>query len=121
MFKAEVDKSKNLLKFVFSKHVTLEEMRHWREELTVLINEVKPGFKLLSDMSGLEAMDPECAHEIEIGMDLCNHAGISKVVRIIPDPRKDIGFSIMSRFHYRRGVKLVTRDTLAEALQALAD
>jgi hypothetical protein len=43
------------------------------------------------------------------------------VVRIIPDPRKDIGLSIMSVFHYRRGVRIVTCETLAEALSALAD
>jgi len=30
------------------------------------------------------------------------------VVRIIPDPRKDIGLNILSRFHYRRGSRFVT-------------
>jgi hypothetical protein len=41
--------------------------------------------------------------------------GIAKVVRVIPDPGKDIGLSIMSLFHYRRGVSIVTVETLAEA------
>jgi hypothetical protein len=75
----------------------------------------------LSDLSDLEIMDPDCAAEIEFGMDLCNKAGVSKVVRVIPDPRKDIGLTIMSVFHYHRGVKIVTCETLAQALQALED
>jgi hypothetical protein len=36
-------------------------------------------------------------------------------VRVIPDSRKDIGLNIMSLFHYRRGVRIVTCETLAEA------
>jgi len=121
MFQIEVDKPKNLLKFTFSQHVTLDETRRWREQLAGLLAELQPGFRLLSDLSGLEIMDPECSAEIEFGMDLLNHAGISQVVRVIPDPRKDIGFNIMSHFHYRRGVRIVTCKTLDEALQALGD
>jgi hypothetical protein len=121
MFQIEVDKLKNLLKFTFSQSVTLDETGRWKEELAGLLAELQPGFRLLSNLSGLEIMDPECSADIESGMDLLNHAGISKVVRVIPDPRKDIGFSIMSHFHYRRGVKIVTCETLTEALQALED
>ena len=121
MLQIEVDKPKNLLKFVFSGHITLKETHRWRETLATLIGDVKPGFKLLSDLGDLDIMDPECSADIEFGMDLLNHAGISKVVRVIPDPKKDIGLSIMSAFHYRRGVRIVTCVTLAEALQALED
>lgn len=121
MFQIEVDKPKNLLKMAFAQHVTLDETRRWREQLAGLLTELQPGFRLLSNLSALEIMDPDCAAEIEFGMDLLNNAGISKVVRVIPDPRKDIGFNIMSHFHYRRGVKIVTCETLKEALQALED
>jgi hypothetical protein len=41
------------------------------------------------------------------------------VVRVIPDPHKDIGLNILSLFHYRRGVRIVTCETLEEAMRAL--
>jgi hypothetical protein len=53
-------------------------------------------------------------------MDLCNKHGIEMVVRVIPDPQKDIGLNILSLFHYRRRVRIVTCKTLAEAMRALA-
>ena len=121
MFQVEIDKPKNLLKMAFAQHVTLDETRRWREQLVVLTAELRHGFKLLSNLSELEIMDPDCAAEIEFGMDLCNKAGVAMVVRVIPDPRKDIGLTIMSAFHYRRGVRIVTCETLEEALRALED
>ena len=54
-------------------------------------------------------------------MDLCNKKGVEMVVRVIPDPHKDIGLNIMSLFHYRRHVRLVTCQTLAEAMNILAE
>jgi hypothetical protein len=41
------------------------------------------------------------------------------VVRVIPDPHRDIGMTIMSVFHYRGGVKIFTCQTLAEAEETL--
>jgi hypothetical protein len=121
MFDIEADKSKNLLKFVFSGHVTAVETRRWREQLDVLLNDLQPGFKLLSDLSPLDLMDADCVTDIEWSMDRLNAARIAKVVRVIPDPHKDIGLSIMSVFHYRRCVSIVTCETLEEALKALED
>jgi hypothetical protein len=46
---------------------------------------------------------------------------VETVVRVIPDPHKDIGLNIMSLFHYRRRVRIITCETLAEALRSLAD
>lgn len=120
MFQIETDKSKNLLSFVFSGHVTAEETRRWREQLCKVLTAMKPGFALLTDLSALDLMDLDCAPEIEWSMEALNQAGIARVVRIIPDPRKDIGMNIMSRFHYRPRVRIVTCDTMEEALQALA-
>jgi hypothetical protein len=121
MFQAEFDKSKNLLKFAFSQHVTPGETNRWRQQLKELLRDVQPGFKLLSDLSGLESMDSACAADIQFGMEMLDKAGIAKVVRIITDPHQDIGFSIMSLFHYRRHFPIVTCETLEEALRALAD
>jgi hypothetical protein len=43
------------------------------------------------------------------------------VVRVIPDPRKDIGLNMLSLFHYRRGIRIVTCMTLEEATKTLAE
>jgi len=121
MFLANVDQSKNLLTFVFSQDVTPEETHRWKAELPDSLAKLKPGFKLLSDFSGVESIDLACAPDIKEAMDLLNQAGISKVVRIISHPRQDIGMSIMSLFHYRRGISIVTCKTMEEGLAALAD
>lgn len=120
MFQIEADNSKNLLQFVFSGHVTLEEMRRWREQICQFITRLQPGFTLLSDFRGLDQMDLDCIPDIEWSMEALDEAGIARVVRIIPDPRKDIGLTIMSHFHYRRSVVFVTCDTMEEALKVLA-
>jgi hypothetical protein len=119
MFQLEIDKSKNLMKSVFSQRVTADETRQWREKLDGMLSELKPDFRLLSDLSGLESMELACAPDIEWSMERFSKAGVSKVVRIIPDPRQDIGLSIMSLFHYRRSVSIVTCQTMEEALKAL--
>ncbi len=121
MLQLEVDQPKNLLKMVFSQRVTPEETRDEREQLPAILRQLQPGFKLLGDFTALESMDYACAPDIEYTMDLCNAAGIAKVVRVIPDPRRDIGLSIMSLFHYRRGVLIITCQTMEEGLAALAD
>jgi hypothetical protein len=41
------------------------------------------------------------------------------VVRVIPDPHRDIGLQIMSYFHYKGDVRIVTCETLAEAAKTL--
>jgi hypothetical protein len=57
--------------------------------------------------------------EVEQVMDLLKSGGIELVVRIIPDPRKDIGLTILSVFHYGRSVRSVTCQNFSEALRAL--
>ena len=119
MYQIEVDKSKNVLHFTFSQHVTAEETRRWRQQLCEVLGTLRQGFTLLSNLSSLDVMDLDCAPDIEWSMEALNEAGIARVVRIIPDPRKDIGFNIMSHFHYRRSVTFVTCDTMEEALKIL--
>jgi hypothetical protein len=121
MFQANADSSKNLLTFSFSGAVTRDETTRWKRELPGLLRQLKPGFKLLSDFSGVESIDFACAPDIEEVMDLLNKAGIVKVVRVIAHPRQDIGLSIMSLFHYRRCISIVTCQTMEEGLAALAD
>jgi len=121
MFKVEADKAKNLLIMTFSRHVSPEEMKNGNEKVGALVLELRPGFRLLTDLSGLESMDPACLAYIKNNMDRLNKRGVATVVRVIPDPHKDIGFNILSLFHYRRGIQIVTCESLKEALAVLAD
>jgi hypothetical protein len=45
---------------------------------------------------------------------------VELVVRVIPDPTKDIGLNILSVFHYRHRVRVVTCQTMEEAARLLA-
>jgi hypothetical protein len=121
MFQANADPSKNFLTFAFSGNVTRSETTRWKNELPGLLAGLKSGFKLLSDFSGVESFEVACAPDIEAVMDLLNEAGIVKVVRIIASPKQDIGLSIMSLFHYRRCISIVTCQTMEEGVSALAD
>jgi hypothetical protein len=121
MFQADADPSKNLLTFAFAGTVTRDETTRWKGELASLLGKLKPGFKLLSDFSGVTSFDLNCAPDVEAVMDLLNEAGVVKVVRVIAHPQQDIGLSIMSLFHYRRCISIVTCQTMDEGLAALAD
>jgi hypothetical protein len=75
---------------------------------------------VLVDLTDLEKMDVGCASFIEAAMDLCNEKGASTVVRVIPDPHRDIGLQIMSIFHYSGDVRIITCQSLAEANEILS-
>jgi predicted choloylglycine hydrolase len=121
MFQVEVDKAKNLLKIIYAQHVEPEDTKRVEEKIPTLLPDLRPGFRMLTDLSNLESMDLACVPYIKRMMDLCNKKGVEMVVRVIPDPQKDIGLNILSLFHYRRRVRLVTCETLEEALKALAE
>jgi hypothetical protein len=119
MFQVELDKLRNLLKISYAQHVGPEDTKGVEEQAPALLADLRPGFRLLTDMSDLESMDLACVPSIKRMMDLCNKQGIAMVVRVIPDPQKDIGLNILSLFHYRRRVRIVTCATLEEAMKAL--
>ena len=120
MFETEFDRGKNLLRMNFCGHVTAEEAKLGTGELASHLIEIESGFRLLTDLTGLEVMDTECVPYIRSSMDILNKKGVAMVVRVIPDPQKDIGFNILSLFHYRHDVHIVTCETLDEAMSALA-
>ncbi len=119
MFRAEASKAKNLLRVTYSGCVRPEHTKNYASELPLILAELDSGFRLLTDMSTLEEMDVACMAHVEGMMDLCSEKGVSLVVRVIPDPTKDIGMNIMSRFHYDRSVRIVTCETVEEALKLL--
>jgi hypothetical protein len=114
------DESRNLLLIRYHGLVTPEETEAGLEEIRSGLAKLKRGFRLLADLSELTSMNVGCAPFIEKAMDLCNEKGASLVVRVIPDPQRDIGMTIMSIFHYGSNVQIITCETLAEADRLLA-
>ena len=88
-----------------------------RSELQHLQSE----FKLLVDLTDLQSMDLGCATSIGEIMDVCNAYGVAIIIRIIPEPSRDIGLQIMSLFHYRNNVQTITCSSAAEANKVLAE
>ena len=119
MFKIEVEKGQNLLKISYSGATTAQEVQLCAQEVQLPLSELATGFRLLTDLTDLESMEAKAIPHIRRIMDLCNQRGVAMVVRVIPDPRKDIGLNIMSLFHYHRRVRIVTCQNLEEAKRAL--
>ena len=119
MILCKVDESGRVLTMSYSEHIGAEEMRRCLETVRDLMDNLKPGFLLLTDLSNLESMEASCAPELGAIMDLCSAKGILSVVQVIPDPNKDIGFDLISRFHHDPPVKTQTHQSLAEAIKGL--
>jgi len=115
----EVDEPKSLLAIRYRGVVRSEETEKGLEQIRNGLAKLQSGFRLLADLSELQSMDVGCAPFIEKAMDMCNEKGASMVVRVIPDPHRDIGLQIMSIFHYGGGVQILTCQTLAEAEEIL--
>ena len=120
MFEVGIDKARNLVMVTFRGHVDRAEAQQSRQQVAAVLEGVLPGFRLLTDLSELDSMEYDCAPEIQASMDLFRTKGVAGIVRVIPDPRKDIGFKVMSYFHYGQAIPLVTSETRAEALEKLA-
>ena len=119
MMEVTMNAATQLLTLSYARQVGVEDMKRGLQAITEALAEMKPGFRLLNDMTNLEAMDLGCATYIVEIMKACDARHIGTVVRVIPDPTKDIGFNIMSRFHYRPEVKLRIYDNLADAVKSL--
>jgi hypothetical protein len=105
----------NLVRVCYFGHVTAIAMKAGLAEIESLLPKTRPGFTVLTDLSGLDSMDLDCVPHLTKIMDVCKAKGIGTAVRVIPDPDKDIGFNILSIIHYRSGVRIVTCETLADA------
>jgi predicted site-specific integrase-resolvase len=80
---------------------------------------VKEGFNVLCDLTALNTFDLSARKHFRAVMDLCNKNGVSRIIRIIPDPLNNFGLTVMSYFHYAKGVKIITCSDLKEALEHL--
>lgn len=121
MIATQFDKERQLLTLRHVARVDFEQVKSCDANVRRVLPELRPGFRLFADFSELQTMDSACAHAIGQLMDVLNAAHISLVVRVIPDPHRDIGFNILSLFHYSRKVRIVTVETLAEANKILSE
>lgn len=115
----QIDVVRNLASVHFNGHVSAVQARAGAESVAGLLPKMRAGFSVLVDLSGLDAMDLDCVPHLAAIMELCRTHGVGQVVRIMPDPAKDIGLNILSVIHYRGKVRLITCETLAEAERAL--
>ena len=115
VYAVEADVAHNLLIIRYRGYVRSSAVERCSRDVASSLTRLRPGFRLLADFTDLEAMDVACAPYLEEIMRLCNEKGVSAVVRVIPDPRRDIGLQIMSHFHYGPEVRITTCRSLEEA------
>jgi hypothetical protein len=120
MFVIETDTTKQLLVLSIAGTVSVDESRETVSRVREKLEEIPPGFVCLVDFRWLESMAAGSAPFIAQIMDALAAKGVSAVVRVMPDPHRDIGLNILSPFHYGPKVRLMTFQTLADAIQALA-
>jgi anti-anti-sigma regulatory factor len=120
MFVIEADTTSKLLVLSIAGIVTADESKETLARVREKLDEMAPDFVALIDFRWLESMSPAGAPFVAQIMDAFTAKGVSAVVRVMPDPHKDIGLNILSPFHYGSDVRLMTFQTLADAIQALA-
>lgn len=120
MVLATVNKARRLLCLSYIGQVRAEELARGAEDIQSFLAELAPGFRLLVDLSGLDSMGPDCLAEIGRVMELLDQGGVSLVVRVIPNPAKDIGLNILAIFHYPHQPQIITCGSLTEAGRHLA-
>jgi len=109
----------NWLELRYAGHVTAADLAGGVVETKQHLAALKPGFSLVTDLTDLMKMDLACRPFLDEVMDLFRERGVTLVVRVIPDHSKDIGFGILTLFHYDRRVKVVTCASRAEAEKVL--
>jgi hypothetical protein len=115
MFLASSNRSRQLLLVQYFGRTQAAELHRGLADIQLLLEELPAGFGLLVDLSRSESMDLDCVPEIARMMELIGRAGVGTVVRVIPDPRKDIGLNILSVFHYPHHPRIITCQSLTEA------
>jgi anti-anti-sigma regulatory factor len=121
MFVVEIDSSKRFVVISVAGDVTTDEARATSERVREILADVEPGFVALADFRWLDSMETAVAQFIAEIMDSFAAKKVSAVVRVVPDPHKDIGLNILSHFHYGPEVKLLTFETLADAVTSIVD
>jgi hypothetical protein len=122
MITAHFDPTEGVLRLVAAGKVDVEQMTAGVRDVEKALATAKPGFRLLTDLSAVESMPAAAAADVGHIMDLCDRHGVDSVVRVLPrEPQNDIGFAILTPFHYSREVRIITCDNRGEAERVLAE
>lgn len=108
MITVSYDEKHNAIIIEYSGIVDAAEAARFFSEIQTLVPKCRKGFNILADMSMLQVMAPETLETVKKAMDFFNAHGVEEIIRVIPDPSQDVGFSIMSLFHYSKEVKFST-------------
>ena len=119
VFTADLDVKRNRLRVGFHGVVTGAELQSETERMEEMLRQLRPEFVVIADLTEVEIMDLDCLPAVTRLMDLYLAAKVGRVVRVIPDAAKDIGFNILSITHYRGRVPTLTCESRAEAEAAL--
>src|SRR5712671_3031953 len=119
MFLATTNKARRLVHLSYIDRVTAAELERGYPEVVALLAEFPEGFRMLADLGRLESMDIACEEIIGKTMEMLEQHGLELVVRVIPDPSKDIGLKIIGLFHYSKKMRIVTCKTMGEAANVL--
>ena len=119
MFLATTNQAQRLLHISYIQNVSVAELERGYEGLNRLLAEFPAGFRLLVDLGRLESIDLAGVDVIGRTMELLDQHGLELVVRVIPDPAKDIGFQIIGIFHYANKPRTVICETMVEAARIL--
>jgi anti-anti-sigma regulatory factor len=119
MYSVEADKSKRLVVISTVGRVTKEEAKQAAQRVRDILKDFAAGFRVLADFRWLESMDTAAARHVAEIMDTLTEKQVALVIRVMPDPHKDIGLNILSQFHYDPEIQITTFDTMADALKSL--
>lgn len=119
-FEIQSDPARNLVRISYHGRVTAAGTKSLVEQAAKLLPQMRPGFTVLTDLTEMESMALGCVPHMTGVMELCKARGIGTTIRVIPDPRKDIGLRILALIHYdTAAVRIVTCCTMAEAEAAM--
>lgn len=121
MYSVEADKSKRLIVISAVGHVTEEEVKQAARQVREVVKDAAPGFRVLTDFRWLDSMQASASRYVAEIMDAIAAKQVSLVARVIPDPRKDIGLNILSQFHFGPEIQIANFESLADAVQSLAE
>ena len=108
MINVSYDQEHNTVIIEFVGKIDAAQGEQYLPDIPKVLPKHGKGFTLLVDLSAAESIDSEIRGSIKKAMDLINAQGVTKIIRVIPNPDQDIGFNIMSLFHYSSSVKIVT-------------
>lgn len=120
MYLVQSDRAKRLLVISAAGHVTKEEVKKAAQRVREIVKDASPGFFVLTDFTWLEKMDTGAAQHVAEIMEAIAEKKVSMIVRVVPDPQKDIGLNILSQFHYGEEIEVLTFESLAEGIAAIA-